>query len=157
MNFRKLKLKLINFYPPFLGAGIRVTFPEDSGRVIVRMKLRNWNKNYAGSHFGGSLYAMTDPFYTLLLLKGLGDDYFVWDKSASIRFQRQGTGTVTVEFSINKEEIDSIKQEIEIKRRTERTYHTTIQDEKGRIVADVEKTLYIRRKGILDWDRLLRN
>jgi hypothetical protein len=54
----------INFWPPFLGMGIRIQhIAADMKAVDVEMKLRFWNANYVGTHFGGSLFAMTDPFY----------------------------------------------------------------------------------------------
>jgi hypothetical protein len=78
----------INFWPPFLGAGIRVThIAPDMKSVDVEMKLRWWNANYVGTHFGGSLFAMTDAFYMLMVMANLGRDYIVWDKAASIRYR----------------------------------------------------------------------
>ena len=40
----------------------------------VEMKLRIWNQNYVGTHYGGSLYSMADPFYMLMLMHNLGRD-----------------------------------------------------------------------------------
>ncbi len=40
----------------------------------------------AGTHFGGSLYAMTDPFFALMLQANLGGEYLVWDKAGSIDY-----------------------------------------------------------------------
>ena len=74
----------INLWPPFLGAGIRVKrIAPDMKAVDVEMKLRWWNANYVGTHFGGSLFAMTDAFYMLMLMANLGGDYIVWDKAAT--------------------------------------------------------------------------
>ncbi len=84
----------INFWPPFLGMGIRIVrIATDMKAVDVEMKLRWWNANYVGTHFGGSLFAMTDPFYMLMLMANLGRDYIVWDKTASIRYRKPGKGT----------------------------------------------------------------
>lgn len=53
---------LMNFYPPYLGAGIRVRHISDDFRQAqVRMGLRWYNRNYVGTQFGGSLYSMTEP------------------------------------------------------------------------------------------------
>ncbi len=60
--------------------------------IDVEMKLRWWNANYVGTHFGGSLFAMTDAFYMLMLMANLGRDYIVWDKAASIRYRKTGEG-----------------------------------------------------------------
>src|SRR6266436_1108157 len=79
----------INLWPPFLGAGIRIqNIAPDMKAVDVEMKLRFWNANYVGTHFGGSLFAMTDAFYMLMLMHQLGDEYIVWDKAASIRYRK---------------------------------------------------------------------
>jgi acyl-coenzyme A thioesterase PaaI-like protein len=88
---KRLLLRTINAWPPFLGAGIRVTRLGPHA-VDVEMKLRFWNRNYVGTHFGGSLYAMTDPFFMLMLIENLGPEYIVWDKTATIRFKEAGTG-----------------------------------------------------------------
>ena len=92
MQPKYLKL-LLNIYPPYLGAGIRVVqISGDFREVIVAMKLRWYNRNYVGTHFGGSLSAMTDPFFMLMLLNILGNDYIVWDQAARIQFLRPGRG-----------------------------------------------------------------
>jgi len=54
--------RIINVYPPYLGAGVRVLHREGDERTFrVEMRLRPWNRNLFGTHFGGSLYAMCDP------------------------------------------------------------------------------------------------
>ena len=81
----------INFWPPFLGAGIRIQYiAPDMKSVDVEMKLHFWNANYVGTHFGGSLFAMTDPFYMLMLIANLGSDYIVWDKAATSATESRG-------------------------------------------------------------------
>ena len=60
------------------------------GMIEVHMPLRFWNKNYVGTHFGGSLYTMCDPFFMLILVNNLGSGYIVWDKAATIRFKKPG-------------------------------------------------------------------
>jgi len=82
-------LHFINIWPPFLVAGIRVRW-HSACCVDVEMKLRPWNRNYVGTHYGGSLYSMTDPFYMLMLMENLGPGYIVWDKAASFRFRKPG-------------------------------------------------------------------
>ncbi|RMD74179.1 MAG: DUF4442 domain-containing protein, partial [Bacteroidetes bacterium] len=91
----------LNLYPPFLGAGIRVrTISADYRRAVVEMPLRWYNRNYVGTHFGGSLYSMTDPLYMLMLMNVLGPDYIVWDQAATIVFRRPGRSTVRAEFEL---------------------------------------------------------
>ncbi len=102
---------LMNFYPPYLGAGIRVRHISDDFRQAqVRMGLRWYNRNYVGTQFGGSLYSMTDPFFMLMLLQNLGDDYVVWDKAANIEFVSPGKGRVYADFTITEQLLDEIRQ-----------------------------------------------
>jgi hypothetical protein len=78
----------INLWPPFRGAGIRITrIASDMKSNDVEMKLGFWNANYVGTHFGGSLFAMTDAFYMLMLMHHLGRDYIVWNKACDHALQ----------------------------------------------------------------------
>lgn len=150
MNTRDWMLKFINFYPPLLGAGIRVyQMAKDFSLIRVRMKLTFWNKNYVNTHFGGSIYAMCDPFFMLILIQKLGPDYIVWDKAAQVEFIKPGRGTLYVDFSIPIETVDEIKETIKEKRRMEKFFSVDVLNEKGDIIARVGKTIYIRRKGRL--------
>ena len=139
-------LKLINFWPPYLGAGVRFKISSDVRSVDVSMKLRFWNDNYVGSHFGGSLYSMTDPFLMLILLENLGPKYVVWDKAASIRFKKPGKGTVRVHIELTEEEISRVRKEADELPKTEPVYNLFVKDEAGEVVAEVEKVIYVRRK-----------
>lgn len=138
---------LINHWPPYLGTGIRVAhIAEDYRSLTVEMPLRFYNRNYVGTHFGGSLYAMVDPFYMLMLLKTLGKDYIVWDQSACIDFVNPGRGKVRACFSLDDEMIEEIKRKTADGGKFLPTYPVDVVDEEGTVVARATKTLYIRRK-----------
>ncbi|MBZ5547425.1 MAG: DUF4442 domain-containing protein [Acidobacteriia bacterium] len=137
----------LNLYPPFLGAGIRVRRLQPDWKAIdVEMKLRFWNSNYVGTHFGGSLYSMTDPFYMLMLIETLGRDYIVWDKSATIRFRKPGKGKVRTEFRLADAQLDEIRDKLKTQDKIEPTFLVEVRDESGALVAEVEKVLHVRRK-----------
>lgn len=139
---------LINLWPPFLGAGIRVTRLDPTWKVMeVEMKLRRWNRNYVGTHYGGSLYSMTDPFFMLMLIENLGKDYIVWDKAATVRFRKPGIGTVFASFQLLDEQLDEIRHALKSEAKIERTFQVEVKDETGALVADVQKQIHIRRKG----------
>ena len=100
------------FWPPLLGAGVRITnVAEDFSSFDAEMRLRPWNKNMHGMHFGGSLFAMTDPSYGIILSKNLGPNYIILDKESSIKFLKPGKGKVTAHFNIAKERINEIKKQ----------------------------------------------
>jgi acyl-coenzyme A thioesterase PaaI-like protein len=141
------RFKLINFYPPMIGAGIRVT-DVDRGftRIDVEMKLRWWNKNVFGTQFGGALYMMCDPFFVAILMTNLGRDYIVWDKAASIQFLKPGRKHVRAVFTLTPEEIARVKTETDTRGKYEPEYDVDIVDSDGLVVAHVHKVLYVRRK-----------
>ncbi|HEX9940815.1 MAG TPA: DUF4442 domain-containing protein [Thermoanaerobaculia bacterium] len=146
MPSRRWLFRLLNLYPPYIGAGVRVRTSPDLRTFEVRMKLRWWNHNYVGTHFGGSLYTMCDPFFMLILIQALGRDYVVWDKAATIRFRRPGRGTVQATFHVPPERVAEIRAAADAQGRVEPTFRVDVVDERGEVVAEIEKLLYVRRK-----------
>lgn len=148
-SFLRRHLRLwLNVWPPFLGSGIRVTRLEPDWRAVdVEMNLRFYNRNYVGTHYGGSLYSMTDPFYMLMLIENLGHDYIVWDKSATIRFRRPGRGRVTASFRLTDQQLDTIRRQLQTSEKIEPTFTVEVKDQMGEIVTVVEKVVQVRRKG----------
>jgi Domain of unknown function (DUF4442) len=144
----------VNFWPPFLGAGIRVTYIASNMQAVdVEMKLRWWNANYVGTHFGGSLFAMTDAFYMLMLMANLGRDYIVWDKAATIRYRKPGKGTVRAEFRLSASQIDDIREKLKALPKYEPVLSVQVKDEAGVVIAEVEKLLHVRKKDSASKDR----
>lgn len=143
---RKLR-RFINFYPPYLGAGVRVThIADDFRRVEVEMPLRFYNRNYFGTHFGGSLYSMCDPFYVLMLANILGPEYIVWDKAANIRFKKPGKGVMKATFELTEEKIAEIRIAADTQPKVEPLFQVLVKDEEGTVVAEVDKLLYVKKK-----------
>ncbi|MEL7058833.1 MAG: DUF4442 domain-containing protein [Acidobacteriota bacterium] len=144
----RARFGMLNVYPPYVGAGIRLLHvSSDLLTFDVAMRMHLWNRNYVGTHFGGSLYSMCDPFFMLILFEQLGREHVVWDKAASIRFRRPGRGTVTAHFHIPASEIEDIRQRAAVEPKVEPTFHTCVVDARGQVVAEVEKLCYVRRKG----------
>ena len=138
---------LMNLWPPFIGAGIHVErLSPDYTEAVVRMRLGLLNRNYMGTHFGGSLFAMTDPFFALLVMHNLGRDYVVWDKASSIDYKLPGRGTVRARFRITAEQVEDIRQATAGGQKYEPTFAVDVVNRHGEVVATVEKTIYVRRK-----------
>ena len=139
--------RLLNLYPPFRGAGIRVReIAPDFRSASVELRMRLLNRNFVGTHFGGSLFAMTDPFFMIMMMKILGPGYLVWDKEGTVRFLKPARGTVIAHFHIPEERIAEARAMTASGEKFEPKFTVDIVDGDGVIVADVEKTLYIRRK-----------
>ena len=137
----------LNWYPPLRFAGIRVLEIADDwrhARVVLR---RRWyNRNYVGTHFGGSLFAMTDPFWMLLTLRCLGEDYIVWDKAAEIEFVSPGRMDVYAEFRIDDAMLEEIRAATASGDKYLRWCETTVTTQAGEVIARVRKQIYVRRK-----------
>jgi acyl-coenzyme A thioesterase PaaI-like protein len=146
MHHRLFQL-LLNCYPPYWATGIVIhSVSPDYRRITVRMKMHWYNRNYVGTHFGGSLYAMTDPFYMLMLLQNLSKEYLVWDQSACIDFIKPNRGAVTAEFEVTQALLDAIAQNTTEGRKYLPELPVEIKDETGEVVARVTKKIYVRRK-----------
>jgi acyl-coenzyme A thioesterase PaaI-like protein len=137
----------MNLWPPFRGAGIRVrSIAADWSEATVELRARWLNRNYVGTHFGGSLFAMTDPFYALLLMHRLGAEYLVWDQAASIEFVAPGRGTVSARFELPEARVAAIRAEAAGGAKVLPAFEVEIRDRAGALVATVHKTLYVRLK-----------
>ena len=143
---QRLLARAINVYPPFLGAGVRVRQSKaDPHTIVSSMALRPWNRNLFGTHFGGSLYAMCDPFFAIILVRTLGPGYVVWDRSASIDFLRPGRGTVRATFHVPPEEVARIRDRADAGEKVEPGFIAEVVGEDGTLVARVGKKLYVRK------------
>lgn len=138
---------IFNVWPPFLLSGIHVTeLAPDWSFARVELRMRPWNRNYVGTHFGGNLFAMTDPFWMIPIKECLGNDYIVWDKAAEIEFVKPGKGTVHAEFHIEDSALDEIRAATAGGGKTLRWFPVDVIDAQGEVVARVRKQIYARRK-----------
>lgn len=137
----------LNAWGPLRGAGIRVTrISKDFREVDIEMKLTRKNRNYVGTHYGGSLFSMTDPFYMVMLIHALGPEYVVWDKAASIRFRRPGRGTMHVRYRLTEERVEEIRKTLQSQEKMDTVFRVLVEDEEKNVVAEVERTVYVARK-----------
>jgi acyl-coenzyme A thioesterase PaaI-like protein len=144
---KRLIFNMINFWPPHRGAGIRVRRLDLAGGVVdVEMKLRWWNRNYVGTHFGGSLYSMCDPWFMLILIEHLGAGYTVWDKAATIRFRKPGRKLVRARFEITEDEIERIREEATRQGKSEPRFVVRVIDVDDQVIAEVEKLVHVKRE-----------
>jgi acyl-coenzyme A thioesterase PaaI-like protein len=137
----------MNFWPPFRGAGIRVRhIADDWSEARVDLSAGRLRRNFVGTHYGGSLFSMTDPFYALMLIHRLGDRYLVWDQAAAIDFVAPGRGKVTALFNLNQQQVQEIRDRAAGGEKVLPQFDVEVKDEAGALVARVRKTLYVRLK-----------
>ena len=143
------KLRCWSFYlfGCYRGTGGRLKFiAEDWSEVRLELLLSWRTRNYVGTIFGGSIYGAVDPIYMLMLIRRLGPEFIVWDKSASIQFKKPGKETLRAQFVVSDEELAAIRAALETRRSIDRTYTVELKDAAGNVCATVEKVIYIRRR-----------
>lgn len=139
--------KWIWLYPPYIGTGISVrSVNQDATSYTIQMKKRWFNSNAYGTHFGGSLYSMVDPFFVFAAASYFGEDYILWDKRASIHYVSPGKGTVTTVIGITHTKLEEMKTIVDRDGKALFDFETTITESDGRVVAEVSKQIYIRKK-----------
>lgn len=137
----------MNAWPPFLFSGIRITaLAEDYRHARVELRQRWYNRNYVGTHFGGSLFAMTDPFWMLTVMQNLGRNYYVWDRAGEIEFLKPGRGTVVAEFRLDDALLDGLRAETADGQKHLHWFSNDVVDAQGDVVARVRKQVYLRLK-----------
>lgn len=141
--------RLLNLWPPFLAAGIRVVEIGDGfHHARVRLRRHWFNRNYFGTHFGGSLYGMTDPFFALLIVERLGREFVVWDKAAEIEFVAATREDVFADFAVDDALIQELVAAAADGSKVLRWLAVEVQTAAGQVVARVRKQIYVRRKRI---------
>ena len=144
--WHKLVRHWVGLYPPILFSGIRVrrlgTAPL---RFRTELRRRWWNANAVGTHFGGSLFTMTDPFHMLILIEELGRDFVVWDQESRIEFIVAARVPVHATLEISAHEVERIRSEASLQA-IRPQFVIPITDQNGRLIARVTKTLYVQRK-----------
>ncbi len=136
-----------NFFPAYRASGARLTYiSSDFLEMRMELRLTGRTRNYVGAMFGGSMYASVDPIYMMILIKNLGPEYIVWDKAATIRFKKPGKTNLYARFAIDENEVDAIRTILEKCHSADRLYHVELKNDQGVVCAEVDKTVYIRRR-----------
>lgn len=139
--------RALNAWPPFWGAGINIEALSDDFRFCrVVLKSRWWSLNANGSQFGGSMFAMTDPIYPLMLMGHFKNRYYVWDKAGSINYVKPGKGKLLAEFTLTDCQLASIAAATRGGDKHFPEFEVAVRDGAGEVVAQVKRTLYVRAK-----------
>ena len=146
LSFATLR-RLWNLWPPYLFTGIRVLHVAPDGLAArVRLRLHWWNRNAFGTHFGGSLLAMVNPFWPLLVLHRLGRDYIVWDTRNEIEFVRALREDVFAEFRLDQAAVDEMREAAADGAKVLRWFPFEIASAAGEVAARGRIEVYVRRK-----------
>lgn len=124
-----------------------IAVSDDLLHVRIKLPISYKNKNYVNSIFGGSMFSAVDPIPMVQLINLLGDNYVVWDKSAEIFFKRPAKENLYADFTYTQNEINDIKEQVDLENETEIVKTTILTNKDGSIVyCEVKKTIYIADK-----------
>ena len=130
-----------------LFSGIRVRrFSDDWTHATVELHINLFTRNYVGTAFGGSMSAMTDPYFFMLVMHQLGRDYVVWDTRGEIEFLKPGRCVLTAHFHVSKEQAAALRERAHGGQKVLEWFETEITDRDGDVVARVRREVYIHEK-----------
>ncbi|QKJ19043.1 DUF4442 domain-containing protein [Microbacterium hominis] len=137
----------MSLWAPNLWSGIRVKrFADDWTSAVVELHVNPITRNYVGTAFGGSMSAMTDPYFFMLVMHQLGRDHVVWDTRGEIEFVKPGRGVLTAHFSVPLEKAEELRERARGGAKVLEWFETDIVDAAGEVVARVRREVYVREK-----------
>jgi acyl-coenzyme A thioesterase PaaI-like protein len=136
-----------NFFPTYRSTGAWITYiADDHHEIRIRLPFAWRTKNYVGTMFGGSMYAACDGVYMVMLIKALGRDYIVWDKSATLRFRKPARTTLYGRFVLSAAGLDEIRDATASGEPVERPHRVQLTARDGTVHAEIEWLIHIRRR-----------
>ena len=146
MTPRRLAIGM-SLWAPNLFSGIRVKgFSKDWTRATVELHINLFTRNYVRTAFGGSMSAMTDPYFFMLVRHQLGRDYMVWDTRGEIEFLKPGRGVLTAHFEVPRAKVQELRERARGGVKVLEWFETEITDREGDVVARVRREVYVREK-----------
>ncbi|MFH4355981.1 MAG: DUF4442 domain-containing protein [Neisseriaceae bacterium] len=138
---------MLNIWPPFFFSGIRIiSLSKDFRSCALKLRYSRLTQNINGAQYGGSLFAMTDPVYSIMLIPLLGKKYLVWDRAAEIEFKKPGKGPIYLSCNISEELLENIYKHTSKGDKYLPTVVDNLYNEAGEVIATVTRTLYVRLK-----------
>jgi len=137
----------MSLWAPNLFSGIRIRrFAPDWTSATVELHVNPITRNYVKTAFGGSMSAMTDPYFFMLVMHQLGRDYVVWDTRGEIEFLKPGRGVLTAHFEVSPAHVAELRMRAKGGAKVLEWFETAITDRDGDVVARVRREVYVREK-----------
>lgn len=137
--------RLLEFYPPFLFMGAKVLDASDNYQFLhIRLPLRWYAKNMHGTMFGGFVCAVSDPLPALMCSR-IFPKSEVFTKSHLVEFLRPARSALEVKIKISDKQVSEMKKHLDETSRATHTFEFFFKDKRGRDVAWVKNTVFLRR------------
>lgn len=131
---------------PNLFSGISVKFNKDWTVATSRLSVNLLTRNYVKTAFGGSMSAMTDPYFFMLVRHQIGRDYVVWDTKGEIEFVKPGRGVLTARQEVSPQRVAELRERAKGGAKVLEWFECDIVDSTGDVVAHVRREVYVREK-----------
>ena len=137
-----------NFSPMYRRSTGRIQqVSPDLLNIEMKLPISIKNRNYVNSIFGGSMFSSVDPIPMVQLMNLIGDEYVVWDKSASIKFIKPAKEHLYADFTYTSSELEDIKAKVKEKNEHEIVKTTQLTNKDRSVVfCEVQKTIYVADK-----------
>lgn len=138
----------LRFYPPLFFQRIWVRgFHMDFRQVDIKVTRSILNRNSNGSIFGGTIFAATDPFYSLMfdqIFKRKGYKTIVWLKSSNIQYIKPAYSSLFFSIHITDADIDEVETALNNYGKFTKTFRISVYDRHGVECAAADNEVYIR-------------
>lgn len=144
---KRFELFLLNFWL-FLHHKNAYLIEITNNYCETRLKIlfNYFTPKYYGCMASTAMLEATEVIYEWLILKNLGKEYVVFTKETHIKYLRPVKKTLYAHFVLNPFLIFNIKESVEHWQEQVFSFWISLQDEKGKIYAQIEKSVYIARK-----------
>jgi hypothetical protein len=133
-------------WPPLLGMGVRVRSIDLRERCVdVDLPLRLRNRNHLGTHFGGAVAAMCDPFNAWLVGEALGDGSTAAVRSLDIQLKRRTNTTLHARFELGDGQLAEIRAGLEANGAATTRFDDEVTDARGHVIAVVRTVVHVQR------------
>ena len=144
----------MNLYPPLLANRVRIKYvSKDFKELKLVVKKSIFNRNLAGTIFGGTIFSAADPFHAVMYWQIFAHQYNmnvrVWLKAADISYKRPSESNLYYHFIISDEDVAKAKKALDERGRYFVTHTINATNKQDEICAVINLTTYIGLK-VLD-------
>ena len=149
MIITKIFIKFIlNIFPPLLFNRIILKeISDDFMEMKVILKKALFNINFYKTIFGGSIFSACDPYFPTMyyqIFANKGRKLVIWVKSAHIQYLNPADSTLTLNFIIEKKDVDYVENNLNKKGKIEICHTVKAINKYNTVCAEAKIEVYLR-------------
>lgn len=144
---RSLK-RIMNMWPPLLGAGVKIVYiSDDWRRARVELNLTPWNANMHGAAFGGTLYSMTDFLFGTLVARVMGFGFEAWTRTGTFQYLAPGRDGAFMDVEFTPEHEKWVRDTVAEDGYCNVAFTCVVKNRDGSVVGIGQQDLHVRPRG----------